>query len=220
MDCDKKLLWNNSRTIHAHVGPQHFQYVFWRLILNLKPRSLVFYPIQGKKTLNIIFQLWWMILIRSHSKNTYHHQSNCMYNFFCPIPKKSWDFIFGLLILTIWESLFKFLWEMSFRKILTLRIRMQNRFGFIPNHFQYHENTLSKNRGGIFIFQDYPSTIWSLTWKPPSWDYPKIIENRFVKVNSNIDYLFSGIPLRARLMSSVSWNVFYKKIFFDQISQY
>ena len=97
LECGKKLLWNNSWTIHAHVGPLHFQYVFWRLTLNLKPRSLVFYPIQGEKTLNIMFQLWWMILIRNHSKNTYHHilhQSNCMYNFFLSNSKKKLRFHF------------------------------------------------------------------------------------------------------------------------------
>ena len=118
LDWGKKLSINKSRTMHAHVEILHVQYVLWRLTLNLKPKSLVFYPTTGGKN----FKYHFSTLMgdpdqKPFKKNTYHHilhQSNCMYNFFVQFQKKSWDFIFGVLIFHIWDSLLKFLWEMRF----------------------------------------------------------------------------------------------------------
>ena len=91
LDWGKKLSINKSRTMHAHVEILHVQYALWRLTLNLKSRSLVFYPTQGEKTLSIIFQLWWVILIRNHSKKyipSYSSSIKLYGQFFVQVQKK------------------------------------------------------------------------------------------------------------------------------------
>ena len=119
LDWGKKLSINKSRTMHAHVEILHVQYVLWRLTLNLKPKSLVFYPTKGGKNFKYHFSTLMGDPDQKPFKNKIHtiiffiNQIVCTI-FFVQFQKKSWDFIFGVLIFHIWDSLLKFLWEMRF----------------------------------------------------------------------------------------------------------
>ena len=97
LDWGKKLSINKSRTMHAHVEILHVQSALWRLTLNLKSRSLVFYPTQGGKN----FKYHFSTLMGDPDQKPFKKIHTIIFfinqiawTIFCPIPQKKLRFHF------------------------------------------------------------------------------------------------------------------------------
>ena len=83
--------------MHAHVEILHVQSALWRSTLNLKSRSLVFYPTQGGKN----FKYHFSTLMGDPNQKPFKKIHTIIFfinqiawTIFCPIPKKKLRFDF------------------------------------------------------------------------------------------------------------------------------